>query len=103
MSAQAPDVKLQPDDVVFIPRSTAKAASRRGLEAALQGPDRYSNLPPLLIGEVFALPRVNLFPRNVVIKPDKGQERCIQLCAPGANPATRRSNKSAEKADHRLL
>lgn len=36
MSAQAPDVKLQPDDVVFVPRSTAKAASRRALEAALQ-------------------------------------------------------------------
>jgi len=36
MSAQAPDVTLQPDDVVFVPRSTAKAASRRGLEAVLQ-------------------------------------------------------------------
>lgn len=36
MSAQSPDVNLQPEDVVFIPRSAAKAATRRALEAALQ-------------------------------------------------------------------
>ncbi len=36
MSAKVSDVNLRPDDVVFVPRSTAKAASRRGLEAILQ-------------------------------------------------------------------
>jgi len=36
MSAKAADVKLQPDDVVFVPRSAAKAGMRRGLEAILQ-------------------------------------------------------------------
>ena len=36
MSAQSPDPKLQADDIVFVPRSTAKAATRRALEAVLQ-------------------------------------------------------------------
>jgi polysaccharide export outer membrane protein len=36
MSAQASDVKLEADDIVFVPRSAAKAGFRRGLEAALQ-------------------------------------------------------------------
>ncbi len=36
MSAQASDVTLQADDIVFVPRSVAKAGFRRGLDAALQ-------------------------------------------------------------------
>ena len=36
MTAKAPDPKLQADDIVFVPRSTAKAGYRRGLEAILQ-------------------------------------------------------------------
>jgi len=36
MSAKSPDIKVQPDDIVFVPRSTGKAAARRGLEAILQ-------------------------------------------------------------------
>jgi polysaccharide export outer membrane protein len=36
LSAKAPDVVLQPDDIVFVPRSAAKSAFRRGLEAAVQ-------------------------------------------------------------------
>lgn len=36
MSAEVADMRLQPDDIVFIPRSAAKAGFRRGLEAALQ-------------------------------------------------------------------
>ena len=36
LSAQAPDPKLQPDDIVFVPSSAAKSAGRRGLEAVIQ-------------------------------------------------------------------
>ena len=36
MMAKVPDPQLQPEDIVFVPRSTAKAATRRGLEAVLQ-------------------------------------------------------------------
>lgn len=36
MAAKSPDPQLQPDDIVFVPRSAAKAGFRRGLEAALQ-------------------------------------------------------------------
>ena len=36
MTAKSPDVKLQPDDIVFVPRSAGKAAARRSLEAILQ-------------------------------------------------------------------
>jgi hypothetical protein len=36
MSAKAPDITLQPDDIVFIPRSAGKAAARRTLELVLQ-------------------------------------------------------------------
>jgi polysaccharide export outer membrane protein len=36
MSAKAPDVKLQADDIVFIPHSAGKAAARRTMEAILQ-------------------------------------------------------------------
>lgn len=36
MSAKAPDIKVQADDIVFVPRSAGKAAMRRGLEAILQ-------------------------------------------------------------------
>jgi polysaccharide export outer membrane protein len=36
LSAKAPDVTLQPDDIVFVPNSAAKSATRRGLEAILQ-------------------------------------------------------------------
>lgn len=33
---KAPDVPLQPDDILFIPNSAAKSAARRGLEAVVQ-------------------------------------------------------------------
>lgn len=36
MEAKSPDMKLEADDVIFIPRSSAKAGFRRGLEAALE-------------------------------------------------------------------
>lgn len=36
MAAESPDPKLQAGDVIFIPRSNAKAGFRRGLDAALQ-------------------------------------------------------------------
>lgn len=36
MAAKSPDVNLQADDIVFVPRSSAKAGFRRGLEAVLQ-------------------------------------------------------------------
>jgi polysaccharide export outer membrane protein len=36
LASQASDVKLQPEDILFIPNSAAKSATRRGLEAALQ-------------------------------------------------------------------
>jgi len=36
MSAKAPDITLQPDDIVFVPRSEGKAAVRRTLDAILQ-------------------------------------------------------------------
>ena len=36
LSAKAPDLELHPDDVVFVPNSVAKAATRRTLEAAIQ-------------------------------------------------------------------
>jgi polysaccharide export outer membrane protein len=36
LSAKAPDQPLQPDDILFVPTSTAKAATRRGLEAIIQ-------------------------------------------------------------------
>lgn len=36
MAAKSPDLKLQADDVLFVPRSNAKAGFRRGLEAALE-------------------------------------------------------------------
>jgi polysaccharide export outer membrane protein len=36
MTAKADDIQLQPEDIVFVPRSTGKAAVRRGLEAILQ-------------------------------------------------------------------
>jgi polysaccharide export outer membrane protein len=36
LAARAPDIPLQPDDIVFIPSSAAKSAARRGIEAALQ-------------------------------------------------------------------
>jgi polysaccharide export outer membrane protein len=35
-AAKAPDLKLQPQDIVFVPSSTAKSVGRRGLEAVLQ-------------------------------------------------------------------
>jgi len=35
MSAKSPDIKLQPDDIVFVPVSGPKAAARRSLEAIL--------------------------------------------------------------------
>jgi len=36
LAAQAPDLKLQPDDIIFVPRSAAKSAAMKGIEAALQ-------------------------------------------------------------------
>jgi polysaccharide export outer membrane protein len=36
MAAKIPDVKLEADDVVFIPRSAAKAAARKTMETILQ-------------------------------------------------------------------
>ncbi len=36
LAAKAPDLKLQADDIVFIPSSTAKSAGKRGLEAVIQ-------------------------------------------------------------------
>jgi len=36
LSAKAPDLKLQPDDIVFVPSSAAKSAGKRSLEAIVQ-------------------------------------------------------------------
>jgi polysaccharide export outer membrane protein len=36
LSAKMPDQPLQPGDILFVPTSTAKAVSRRGLEAIIQ-------------------------------------------------------------------
>ena len=36
LSAKAPDWNLEPDDILFVPSSTAKSATRRGLEAVVQ-------------------------------------------------------------------
>jgi polysaccharide biosynthesis/export protein len=36
LAGKSPDIKVQADDIVFIPSSTAKAAGRRGLDAILQ-------------------------------------------------------------------
>jgi polysaccharide biosynthesis/export protein len=36
LSSQRPDISLQPDDIIFVPTSAAKSATRRGLEAIIQ-------------------------------------------------------------------
>lgn len=36
LASKAPDVKLQPDDILFVPASPGSSAAKRGLEAALQ-------------------------------------------------------------------
>ena len=36
LSAKAPDLELQPDDVLFVPNSVAKSVTRRTLDAVLQ-------------------------------------------------------------------
>ncbi|MFB3916905.1 MAG: polysaccharide biosynthesis/export family protein [Terriglobales bacterium] len=36
LAGKAPDQKVEPNDVVFVPSSAAKGAAKRGLEAALQ-------------------------------------------------------------------
>lgn len=36
LSAQAEDINLQPDDILFVPNSRAKSALHRGLEAIVQ-------------------------------------------------------------------
>jgi polysaccharide biosynthesis/export protein len=36
LAAKAPDIKLESDDIVFVPSSAGKSAGKRGLEAALQ-------------------------------------------------------------------
>jgi polysaccharide biosynthesis/export protein len=48
LSAKSPDLNLQPDDIVFVPTSGAKAAGRRTLEAIVQtatGMAIYSRVP----------------------------------------------------------
>jgi len=36
LSGKTPDVKLQPDDILFVPGSTGRKAALRGIEAAIQ-------------------------------------------------------------------
>jgi polysaccharide export outer membrane protein len=36
LASKAPDVKLKPDDILFVPSSPGASAAKRGLEAALQ-------------------------------------------------------------------
>ncbi len=36
LAAKAPDIKLEPDDIVFVPSSLSRNAGKRGLETALQ-------------------------------------------------------------------
>ena len=36
LTARTPDVKVQAEDIIFVPKSTATAFSKRGLEAAIQ-------------------------------------------------------------------
>jgi polysaccharide export outer membrane protein len=36
LEAKAPDIKVQADDIIFVPVSTAKSVSKRGIEAILQ-------------------------------------------------------------------
>jgi polysaccharide biosynthesis/export protein len=36
LAAKAPDIAVQPDDIIFVPNSAAKSASKRGLEAVVQ-------------------------------------------------------------------
>jgi polysaccharide export outer membrane protein len=36
LAAKSADLELQPDDIVFVPNSVAKSATRRGLEAILE-------------------------------------------------------------------
>jgi polysaccharide biosynthesis/export protein len=36
LSSKAPDMTLQPEDIVFVPNSVAKSAARRGFEAVVQ-------------------------------------------------------------------
>jgi len=36
LAAKSPDIELHADDVVFVPNSLAKSATRRGLEAILE-------------------------------------------------------------------
>lgn len=36
LAAKTPDIKVQPDDIVFVPKSAVSAFSKRGLEAILQ-------------------------------------------------------------------
>jgi hypothetical protein len=36
LEGKAKDVKLQGDDILFVPHSAGKAAAMRGMEAALQ-------------------------------------------------------------------
>ncbi|MBI3404786.1 MAG: polysaccharide biosynthesis/export family protein [Acidobacteria bacterium] len=36
LTAKAPDLQLQPDDIIFVPNSAGKSATKRGLEAIIQ-------------------------------------------------------------------
>jgi polysaccharide biosynthesis/export protein len=36
LASKAPDPEVQPDDIIFVPSSAAKSATRRGLEAAIE-------------------------------------------------------------------
>lgn len=48
LAAKAPDMSLQPDDIVFVPTSGAKVATRRTIDALVQtasGIAVYSRVP----------------------------------------------------------
>jgi len=36
LAAKSPDLDLQPDDIVFVPSSTAKTVAKKGLETIVQ-------------------------------------------------------------------
>jgi hypothetical protein len=36
LRAKAPDIKMQPDDILFVPTSTSKLIAGRAMEAAMQ-------------------------------------------------------------------
>jgi polysaccharide export outer membrane protein len=36
LQAKAPDISMQPDDILFVPSSIGKAAAKRAVDAAVQ-------------------------------------------------------------------